>query len=114
MLSGARQWLSATPSIACACTLFVSDDLNRDAIASYLASGMNVHLEMTAFADIQRLPPAHTITISDGHVDLRQYWALPYPEPLDESRADVIIDTFRDLLETGQLPTDCEQTRLLF
>ncbi len=79
----------------------VSDNLNRDAIESYLATGMNAYLELTAFTDIQRLPPAHTLTISDGNIDVRLYWALPYPEPLDETRPDVIVDTFRDLLETA-------------
>lgn len=87
----------------------VSETLNPDAIRSYLATGTNSLLGSTAFADIQRLPPAHTLTISEGALNLRQYWTLAQPEPLDEARPDIIVETFRGLLEkavTDRLRTD--------
>ena len=53
----------------------ISDELNETAVGDYLAFGANQDLRTTIFRDIQRLPAAHTLTVSTGSVTTRRYWA---------------------------------------
>ena len=48
----------------------------------------------TPFTAIQQLPPAHTLWLEDGRVDLARYWT-PRAEPLDP--ADIASDRLEDL-----------------
>jgi asparagine synthase (glutamine-hydrolysing) len=52
----------------------VSDALNEIAIGDYLLFGVNQDLSTTTFRDINRLPPGHTLTISDGSLSTNRYW----------------------------------------
>uniref|UniRef100_B8HL60 asparagine synthase (glutamine-hydrolyzing) n=1 Tax=Cyanothece sp. (strain PCC 7425 / ATCC 29141) TaxID=395961 RepID=B8HL60_CYAP4 len=62
----------------------VSDQLNERAIADFLIFTINYDPATTSFADIQRLPPAHCLTLSlaDPTVKVHRYWSLPCPEPI--------------------------------
>ncbi|MEK7834195.1 MAG: asparagine synthetase B, partial [Acidobacteriota bacterium] len=55
----------------------VSDELNEQAVGDFLLFNGNQDLGMSAFADVQRLPPAHTLVCSEGKLGLRRYWSLP-------------------------------------
>ena len=55
----------------------VSDALNDLAIADFLLFDVNLEPGTTAFADVQRVPPAHTLTWSDAAPRLSCYWTLP-------------------------------------
>ena len=52
----------------------VSNTLNETAIGDYLVFGLNQDLSTTTFRDIQRLPPAHSLTIKNGSLSIRRYW----------------------------------------
>ena len=56
----------------------VADTLNDLFIADFLLFGESKDLALTAFADIQRLPSAHTLTWSiEKGLKVVRYWALP-------------------------------------
>lgn len=78
----------------------VSDTLNDHAIGDFLLFSMNMDFTTTTFADIQKLPPAHTLTQTRAGIKIRRYWQLPeqinylhYHNPQD------YIDQFRELFD---------------
>lgn len=78
----------------------VSDRLNDRAIADFLLFNMNRDLATTTFADIQKLPPAHTLIWSSGEVRVRCYWQLPEAvEYLRYQRPEEYVEQFRELFE---------------
>jgi len=88
----------------------VSDRLNDLAIADFLLFDCNQDPATTSFADIRRLPGAHSLTWQPGGpVQLRRYWNLPqegivrYPRPRD------YVERFQELLRqavSDRLRTD--------
>ncbi len=76
----------------------VSDRLNDLAIADFLLFDLNQDLATTSFADIQRLPPAHSAQWS-AEVQLRRYWILPIDQPLYFRKSEDYVDRFRELLD---------------
>ena len=60
----------------------VSERLNDLAIADFLLFDLNQDLATTSFADIQRIPPAHSAKWSALGAQLCRYWTLPIDEPL--------------------------------
>ena len=79
----------------------VSRDLNEQAIADFLMFGANQETDTTSFQDIRRLPPAHSITWSNGTTRCRRYWTLPVEEPIHFKRADEYPDRFMELLRAA-------------
>jgi len=78
----------------------VSNELNDLAIADFLLFDMNQDPATTSFADIQRLPPAHTLICEAGRVSLRRYWTLSVTTPVHFSRDEEYVERFRELLDT--------------
>ncbi len=81
----------------------VSNRINERALADQLLFTVNYNLETTAFADVQRLPPAHSLTLA-ATAGLRKqaYWALTLPDKLLRYRhADDYIEKFKELLEAS-------------
>ena len=60
----------------------MSERLNDLAIADFLLFDLNQDLATTSFADIQRIPPAHSAKWSALGAQLCRYWTLPIDEPL--------------------------------
>jgi asparagine synthase (glutamine-hydrolysing) len=60
----------------------VSSALDDLAVADFLIFGHPQQRDATAFADIRRLPPAHSATWSRAGVRFDRYWSLPIDEPL--------------------------------
>ncbi len=87
----------------------VSDRLNDLAIADFLLFDLNQDLAATSFADIQRLPPAHSAKWSTTSAQLRRYWTLPIDEPLYFRKSEDYVDRFRELLD--QAVSDRLRTR---
>ncbi len=79
----------------------VSDQLNDLAIADFLLFDFNQDPATTTFADVRRLPPAHSLTWSLGTLRIRRYWTLPVDEPLRYKRASDYVEHFRELLHTA-------------
>ncbi|WP_133513225.1 asparagine synthetase B family protein [Candidatus Thiosymbion oneisti] len=89
----------------------VSDHLNERAIGDFLLASMNLDFTTTVFADIRKLPPAHTLIWSDGKLRVQRYWQLPEvaQEYVRYSRREEYIERFRELFEraiTDRLRTD--------
>ena len=77
----------------------VSRRLNDLAIADFLLFDMIQEPGATSFADIQRLPPAHTLICDEGGISLRRYWVLPLSAPVPHKRRSECVDQFRELLD---------------
>jgi asparagine synthase (glutamine-hydrolysing) len=79
----------------------VSAELNDLAVADFLLFGGNQDPATTAFADIQRLPAAHTLTCSGGTVRVGRYWTLPVDGDIRYRRLGEYVDHFKELLRTA-------------
>jgi asparagine synthase (glutamine-hydrolysing) len=55
----------------------VSEDLNEAAVADFLLFGLNYDVHTTTFRDVQRLPAAHTLTVTSGALRIERYWSPP-------------------------------------
>jgi asparagine synthase (glutamine-hydrolysing) len=75
-----------------------SDTLNETAIGDYLVFGLNQDLSSTTFRDIQRLPPAHTLTLHNGSLSIRRYWAPDTSKEVLYRDRDSYVEHFRELL----------------
>lgn len=76
----------------------VSNKLNETAIGDFLLFGLNQEPNTTTFADIQKLPQAHSLIVSAGNIRLNQYWKPSATLVRNRKPADV-IDGFRDVLQ---------------
>ncbi len=77
----------------------VSDRLNDLAIADFLLFDYNQDQFTTAFADIQRLAPAHYLTWQEGNLRQGRYWDLPLIDrPLRYSHPQDYVEHFKVLL----------------
>jgi asparagine synthase (glutamine-hydrolysing) len=89
----------------------MSSALNEPAIADFLLFGVNLDQATTTFRDVQRLPPAHCLTVGDETVLRRRYWSLPIAEPIVFRRVEDYPERFiellrlsiRDRLRTGRV-----------
>lgn len=77
----------------------VSDELNDLAIGDFLLFGYNPELSTTTFSDIQRLPPAHKLTLSGGSLRINRYWRLSTDGHVIRYRRESdYLDRFKELL----------------
>ena len=79
----------------------VSDALDDLAIADFLLFELNQDPASTVFADVRRLPPAHTAVLGARGFETRRYWSLPADEPVFYRRAADYVDRFDELLEAA-------------
>jgi len=87
----------------------VSGELNEAAIGDFLLFGLNCDNATTSFRDIQRLPPAHSLSISPEGLKLRRYWTPPTDGRIRYRKPEEYIENFHSLLEaavTDRLRTD--------
>jgi asparagine synthase (glutamine-hydrolysing) len=77
----------------------VSGRLNDLAIADFLLFDMIREPEATSFADIHRLPPAHSLLCEQGGISVRCYWVLPVSAPIHHKRPSECVEQFRELLD---------------
>jgi asparagine synthase (glutamine-hydrolysing) len=77
----------------------VSSRLNDLAIADFLLFDINQDPATTAFADIHRLPAAHSLLCERGVVSIRRYWTLSVNEPIQFKHESEYIECFRALLD---------------
>jgi asparagine synthase (glutamine-hydrolysing) len=79
----------------------VSQTLNESAIGDFLLFGMNCENATTTFRDIQRLPPAHTLTISRDEFHLKRYWTPPTDGRIRYQHSDDYLEHFKVLLQSS-------------
>ena len=77
----------------------VSDELNELAIADFLLFDFNQEPATTSFADIQRLPAAHSAVLRDGVFRTQRYWTLPLSGPIRYKRQSDYVEHFIELLQ---------------
>ncbi len=76
----------------------VSAELNEAAIGDFLLFGLNYDQATTTFRAIQRLPPAHWMTISLGGLQIKRFWAPPTDGCIRYAKGEEYLEQFRDLL----------------
>ena len=80
----------------------VTDRLNEQAIGDYLLFACNQDRRTTFFADVEKLPPSHAMTCSDGTMRSNRYWELhsPKQEILDPTEVvEGFVRVFRAAVE---------------
>ena len=76
----------------------VSSELNERAVADFLLFEWNLDPEATTFADIRRLPPAHSLIWTWRGVSCRRYWSLPQQQGPEVEPEEGWVEKFRELL----------------
>src|SRR6267143_775625 len=76
----------------------VSSELNEVAVGDYLLCGNNCEPTTTIFADIVRLPGAHSLNVSTAARSARCYWSLPADFHLSYKDSKDYPEQFRALL----------------
>ena len=79
----------------------VSDRLDDAAVGSFLLFGYNADAATTTFADVASVPPAHTLSWTEGGGEprLKRYWSLPEDVPeVGTTDPDEILARFRSVL----------------
>lgn len=79
----------------------VGDRLNELAIGDFLLFGHNHDHSTTTFADVQRLPPAHSLTYAAGTLRTTRYWSLPTNGAIRYRRSQEYVDHFREILRAA-------------
>ncbi len=79
----------------------VSAELNDAAIGDFLLFGLNCDVATTAFRDIRRLPPAHSMTVSSEGLRLSRYWSPPTEGRIRYQRAEDYVEHFQILLQAA-------------
>ena len=72
------------------------------AIDTYLATSC-VPSPMTAYQEIHKLPPAHSLTVKDGEVKIERYWTLDFTQKLSISEDDAVRELVERLDEAVQV-----------
>ncbi|MGH9700668.1 MAG: asparagine synthetase B family protein, partial [Candidatus Acidiferrales bacterium] len=88
----------------------VSGERNEAAIGDFLLFGVNCDPATSTFRDIQRLPPAHTLTVSTQGVRTQRYWSPPIDGHIRYRRPADYIEHFRELFQAAvadRLSTNC-------
>jgi len=79
----------------------VSGELNEAAIGDFLLFGLNYNLATTTFRDVQRLPPAHTLSVSAEGLRVSRYWTVPIDGRIRYRHADEYVEHFQILLQAA-------------
>lgn len=79
----------------------VSSELNEAAIGDFLLFGLNCDNTTTSFCDIQRLPPAHTLTVSQRGLQIRRFWTPPTDGHIRYAKPEEYIENFLSILEAA-------------
>lgn len=77
----------------------VSDALDDLAIADFLLFESSQDPAATVFADIRRLPPAHTLAWTTAGLTVRRYWSLPTDLGIRYRAAGDYVAHFKELLD---------------
>ena len=76
----------------------VSRELDETALHHYLSFGF-IPSPQTAFRQIRKLPPAHTLCWQDGKITIERYWSLPFGPKLQLSEEEAAEQTLALLRE---------------
>jgi asparagine synthase (glutamine-hydrolysing) len=71
---------------------------NPRAILDYLEQSYLDHTPQTFFANLEKLPPAHSLVFDRGGLRLSRYWRLEPKEPPTRDAVDIVRELFLDAL----------------
>jgi asparagine synthase (glutamine-hydrolysing) len=71
--------------------------VDREGLADYLFAGHALGSK-TMFAGIRQLPPGHCLTVADGRVRVREYWAPEYKYQWNRS-SETVVSELGELLD---------------
>jgi len=77
----------------------VTSELNEAAIGDFLLFGLNYDKATTTFHDIQRLPPGHSLFVSQDKLEIRSYWQPPTEGRIRYARPNDYVERFDELLQ---------------
>ncbi len=78
---------------------FVSDDLDDQAMAEFLCTGLVMSPDLSAYADIRKLPPGHALEFENGKLRSWRYWTLPVPEEIRYRNAEQYLEHFCEVMQ---------------
>jgi len=76
-------------------------ELNEGAIGDFLLFGLNYNNATTTFRDIQRLPPAHSLVVSQDKLEIKRYWQPPTEGRIRYARSEEYLERFAELLRSA-------------
>jgi asparagine synthase (glutamine-hydrolysing) len=76
----------------------VSAKLNEQAVGDFLLFDFNQNTSTTIFSDVQRLAPAHSLSLSNESCCISRYWVLPVDGRIRYRRSSDYVDHFKELL----------------
>jgi asparagine synthase (glutamine-hydrolysing) len=79
----------------------ISGEINERAIADFLLFGMNCDVTTTTYRDVQRLAPAHCMTVSATEIRMRRYWSAPVDGRIRYRRPDEYVEHFQSLVRSA-------------
>jgi asparagine synthase (glutamine-hydrolysing) len=79
----------------------VSGELNDTAVGDFLLFGLNCERSTTTFRDVQRLPPAHLLAVSQKQIEAKRYWTVPTDGRIRYGRAADYVEHFESLLDAA-------------
>ena len=74
-------------------------ELNEAAIGDFLLFGINCDNGTTSFRAIQRLPPAHWLSITAEGLKIRRYWSPPTDGRIRYAKPAEYVENFQTLLQ---------------
>jgi asparagine synthase (glutamine-hydrolysing) len=78
----------------------IARDADPVALDRFLALGY-VPAPLTAVRGVRKLPPAHTLVMRQGRVELERYWRLDYGRKLDGVPVPELCERIREALRTA-------------
>lgn len=75
--------------------------INRARVADFLEQLEAMDQTSTFFEGIERLPPAHSLTVENGALRISRYWQLEPQEPLALPSDAAYAEAFRAVLDTA-------------
>jgi asparagine synthase (glutamine-hydrolysing) len=76
----------------------VRAELNYDALADY-AANRSTSSEETLFRGVKRLLPGHTLTWTDGRVEIERYWDVSFAKSEQPLNEQDYVDRFAELFD---------------
>lgn len=89
-ISDRLDWVASSPG--------VGRDLDECWIADFLVADLCTEFERTVYRQVQRLAPAHVLTVSEDCTAIRRYWRLTIDEPLGRRDQHFYGERFRELV----------------
>ncbi len=97
--SGPRVFAFATSARALTASGFAPAEPDELFVARLLVSWPARGSGATSYAALKRLPPAHSLTVRDDQVDLREYWRPEDTPELQLRNRSEYVEAFRDVFD---------------